>query len=548
MSSEEQGKDKKCVRVGKYRVLAHLATGGMGAVYKALDEELGRIVALKILVRDLAIKPERVDRFRKEARHAARLNHENIVTIYEFGEFEDLQYLALEFVDGVDLMHYISDRGRLEPSEAINILAQAATALEHSFEQGIIHRDVKPSNLLVTTRRDQLLIKLTDLGIARDVEPESNRMTGAGLIVGTIDYLAPEQARDSAKADIRSDLYSLGCTLYEMLSGHPPFKGTVTELVFKHAEEMPEDIRAVSPAVSPGLSFILMKMMAKKPADRYQTPTELLTDLRRVNSLGLEAAKREPTLDRTASAAKGLQEAIRRRVQAEPRQCRGTDEQTSIDRDTAQIPNPSPKQYRIAVGLFEKASEAIGKDNFEYGIPLLLNCCSLDPANLKYRQLLRQAGEAKGEQQKQIKVSTAVVDWVLKARVKAAMKTHSYSKALELCEQILVHSPGDYTAQFEAAQAAKGLGLMNSSLWMFERLHKQYPKTAEVSRPLAAIYEERKEFGRSINLWESIAKADPLDGEAPRSSRHWRHTRRSGGEGTRNCWNGRKENESGRRG
>ena len=130
MSSSEPGKKKnRTVRVGKYRVIAHLATGGMGAVYKAQDEELGRIVALKILVRDLAIKPERVDRFRKEARHAARLNHENIVTIYEFGEFEDLQYLALEFVDGVDLLHYIGERGRLDPTEACTILTQAATAL-----------------------------------------------------------------------------------------------------------------------------------------------------------------------------------------------------------------------------------------------------------------------------------------------------------------------------------------------------------------------------------------------------------------------------------
>jgi serine/threonine protein kinase len=515
MSAEEQGKEKnRCVRVGKYRVLAHLATGGMGAVYKALDEELNRIVALKILVRDLAVRPERVDRFRKEARHAARLNHENIVTIYEFGQFEDLQYLALEYVDGVDLLHYIGERGKLDPEEASNILTQAATALEHSFEQGIIHRDIKPSNLLVTRRRGELLVKLTDLGIAREVEAETNRMTGAGLIVGTIDYLAPEQARDSAKADIRSDIYSLGCTLYEMLSGHPPFKGSVTELVYKHAEEMPEDIRSVNPAVSAGLSFILSKMMAKKPVDRYQTPTELLTDLRRVGTLGAEAVKADPQAEKPVGAAKGLQDVLRRRAQSEPRHCRGTDEQTSIDRDTAQIPNPTPKQYRIAVGLFEKATEAISKDNFDYGIPLLLNCCSLDPANLKYRQLLRQAGEAKGELNKQAKVSTAVVDWILKARVKAAMKTRSFAKVLELSEQILVHTPGDFTAQFEAAQAARELGLMNSAVWMFERLHKQYPKVAEVSRPLALLYEERKEFGKSINLWESIAKADPLDGEA----------------------------------
>ena len=201
----------------------------MGVVYKARDEELGRIVALKILTRDLAGKPERVERFKREARHAARLHHENIVTIYEFGEFQDLHYLALEYVEGVDLAHYISDKGRLEVDEVCSITIQATLALEHSFEQGIIHRDIKPSNLLIAKRHGQLVVKLTDLGIAREIADDDNRMTGAGMIVGTIDYLAPEQARDSACADIRSDIYSMGCTLYEMLSGHPPFQGSVTE-------------------------------------------------------------------------------------------------------------------------------------------------------------------------------------------------------------------------------------------------------------------------------------------------------------------------------
>ena len=516
MIADEPGKARdKSVRIGKYRVIAHLASGGMGVVYKAHDEELDRVVALKILSRDLSNQPTRVERFRREARHAARLHHENIVTIYEFGEFEDLQYLALEFVDGVDLLQYISQKIRLDVIEAHTIATQAARALEHSSEQGIIHRDVKPSNLLITRRRDQLLVKLTDLGIAREVADDAARMTGAGLIVGTIDYLAPEQARDSGAADIRSDLYSLGCTFYEMLSGQPPFRGSVTELVYKHAEESPPDICVSRPEVSPRLAYIIRKMMAKKPADRYQTPTELLADLHRMD--GPEPAPVQKVAEATptpAAPVNTLQEMIRRRSQTELTRRKGTDDLTSTDRDTALIPNPTPQQYRIAVGQFEKASEAISKGNYDYGVPLLLSCCALDPPNLRYRQKLRQAGESAHACHVRLNVGATVVDWILRARIKAAIHTHAFGKVLEMCEQILVHEPQDFSAQFDAAMAAKGLGLLNSAVWMLERLKKQNPKSAQIWRELAQVYEQGQDLAKAIALWELIAKAEPLDGEA----------------------------------
>ncbi len=501
--------------VGKYRVLSHLASGGMGVVYKARDEELGRVVALKILARDLANSPERVERFRREARHAARLHHENIVTIYEFGEFKDLQYLALEYVDGIDLLHYIIEKGHLDVEEACCIVIQAACALEHSFEQGIIHRDIKPSNLLIARRRGELQVKLTDLGIAHEVQTDESRMTGAGMIVGTIDYLAPEQARNSSTADIRSDIYSLGCTLHEMLCGQPPFHGSLTELVYKHAEEAPPDICSLQPDVPADLAAILRKMLAKQPGDRYQTPTELLADLRRVGQPEQPAKVRASSKPAEASEpAPGLQEIIRRRAQTELTQRRGTDEQTSIDRDTTLLPNPTPKQHRIAVGQFEKGSEAIAKGNFDYGISLLLSCCTLDPANLRYRQMLRRAEESNYERHSAVKLGTAVYDWILKARLKAAKQTHAYEKVLEFSEQILVHEPHDFCAQFEAATAAKEIGLLNSAVWMLERLRRQYPNSAPLSRQLARWYEDGEDFNKAIALWESIAKADPLDGEA----------------------------------
>jgi Protein kinase domain len=370
--------------------------------------------------------------------------------------------------------------------------------------------------LLIASRHGQLLVKLTDLGIAREVADDASRLTGAGMIVGTIDYLAPEQARDSSTVDIRSDIYALGCTLYEMLSGQPPFQGSVTELVYKHSEEIPSDIRAFAPTVSPGLAFILGKMLEKKPEDRYQTPTELLVDLRRVGKLEPPPSSRAATTvpGPAPEIPQGLPEIISRRVRTEITQKKGTDEQTSSDRDTALIANPTPKQHRIAVGQFEKGGEAISMGNYDYGIPLLLNCCTLDPANLRYRQMLRQAGEAVHARQQRVNLGTTVVDWILKARVKAARTMHSHDKVLELCEQILVHEPGDFSAQFEAAMAAKELGLLNSALWMMERLRKQFPKSVEVLRELAGFYEGRKDFGKAIALWESIVKIDRLNGEA----------------------------------
>jgi serine/threonine protein kinase len=515
MSLDFTDHKNKPMRVGKYLVLSHLGSGGMGVVYKARDEELGRPVALKILARALSDKPERVDRFRREARHAARLHHENIVTIYEFGAFQDLHFLALEYVDGVDLQKYIAARGFLSAEEACCILTQAACALEHSFEQGIIHRDIKPSNLLIASRHGQPLAKLTDLGIAREIVTDDSRITGAGLIVGTVDYLAPEQARDSAAVDIRSDIYSLGCTLYEMLSGEPPFRGSITELVYKHAEEIPPDISTIRAGVRPGLEFVLKKMLAKKADDRYQTPTQLLADLRRLGELDQQFESR-PAAHATKSPAppNRLQEHLLRHAQTQVHVRRGTDELTSSDRDTTLLANPSPKQHRIAVGQFEKADEAIATGNYEYGIPLLLSCCALDPANLRYRQVLRQAGESNHERSPHLKLKTVVADWLLKARIKAAKKGRAFGKVLELSEQVLVHEPKDFLAQFDAALAAKELGLSNSAVWMLERLRKQQPKSTPVLRALAQLYEDRAAFESAIRLWEAIEKADPLDGEA----------------------------------
>ena len=267
-------------RVGKYEVIEHVATGGMGMVYRARDLELKRTVALKVLSAATAKRPKMIDRFRREARAAARLDHENIVTIYEFGEADGVFFLAMEFVPGIDLQDYIEKRKKLPPEEALQIVLQGARALAHAHEQNIVHRDVKPSNFLLTRKDGKLVVKLTDMGLAIQPGEGEFRLTREGTTVGTVDYMSPEQARKSDSADIRSDIYSLGCTFYHMLAGIAPFaKGSLAERLLQHQEDDAPDIRQVNKEVPSGYAGILHRMLAKRPEDRYQSPHELLIDL-----------------------------------------------------------------------------------------------------------------------------------------------------------------------------------------------------------------------------------------------------------------------------
>ena len=295
MSTEPQSKSaRQPVRIGKYEVVKHIATGGMGAVYRARDTALDREVALKVLPKELAANPGAIERFRREARNAAKLRHENIVSIYECGEVQGTWFLALEFVDGIDLYEYINRKTQLDPEEARRITIQAALALQHAYQQGIVHRDIKPSNFLVTRKNDRLVVKLTDLGLSRESRADATRVTRDGTTVGTVDYMAPEQGRDSSRADIRSDIYSLGCTLYHMLAGKPPFsEGGLTERLCAHAFQEAPDIRQCNPQVSEALMAVLRRMLAKQAADRYQTPAELVKDLMDIDVCARPASDRD---------------------------------------------------------------------------------------------------------------------------------------------------------------------------------------------------------------------------------------------------------------
>ena len=270
-------------RIGKYEILGHIASGGIGVVYLARDVDLDRQVALKILPAETAKQPVTLMRFQREAKAAAKLSHENIVAIFDVGEANGTHFIALEYVDGTDLQMYITRKCRLDPEEARDIMAQAARALMHAHENGIVHRDIKPSNFLLLFKDNRLIVKLTDFGLAiRNENPEEFRITRDHTTVGTIDYMSPEQAYDSRSADIRSDIYSLGCTFYHMLAGTAPFaRGTMPERLVQHMTAPPPDVRNLNKTVPEALVAVINRMLEKKPEDRYQTPADLLRDLER---------------------------------------------------------------------------------------------------------------------------------------------------------------------------------------------------------------------------------------------------------------------------
>lgn len=267
-------------RVGPYQILATIAKGGMSVVYRALDTERQRETALKIMLPELTTKPNLLERFHREGRLGAKLQHENIIRVYESGERYGINFMALELVQGMDLDYYLEQKGRLPPAEAVHLIGQAARALAHMNDKRIVHRDIKPANFILAQNNGHSCMKLIDLGLAREKNDDERRIARAGTALGTVDYMAPEQAKDSTTADVRSDIYSLGCTWYELLAGRPPFPdGDLAQRIQQHAEVEPPDVRLFNPPTTVLMVKTLQRMMAKDPTCRYQTPAELVEDL-----------------------------------------------------------------------------------------------------------------------------------------------------------------------------------------------------------------------------------------------------------------------------
>ncbi|MCI0637546.1 MAG: serine/threonine protein kinase [Gemmataceae bacterium] len=272
--------------INQYRILDRLGRGRMAGVYKAVHT-LGQVVAIKVLPPSRAKNAHMLGRFQREARLALRLKHPNVVRSFQIGETAGLHYLVMEYLEGETLDEVLQRRKKLPPQEAVRLIHQALLGLEHIHEQGMVHRDLKPANLMLVAgaakgNADSTLaatVKVLDIGLGRvlfdeeDSSREKLELTGEGVILGTPDYLAPEQARDPRSIDIRADIYSLGCVLYHALSGQPPFPDpNILNQMVRHATEPPRPLQQFNPTIPDGLQQIVNYMMAKQPAERYPTP------------------------------------------------------------------------------------------------------------------------------------------------------------------------------------------------------------------------------------------------------------------------------------
>lgn len=269
----------KGFRIGQYVIQELLGRGGMGAVYRAKHLELNRPVAIKVLAPSRGEDPKlATERFLREARAAAALDHPNIVRIFDVARHNNTPYLVMEFVDGETLQQVLDRSGALAIEDAVKCIAQAAAGLQHAHEKGFVHRDIKPANLI----RDRSgVVKILDMGLARTTNSQ-DRLTehfDEGAVVGTADYIAPEQAINCPDIDHRADIYSLGATLFTLICGRPPFEGNTTQKLMQHQMKVPSQLHTIMPSVPVSLSLIVARMLEKKPSQRFRNAGEVIAAL-----------------------------------------------------------------------------------------------------------------------------------------------------------------------------------------------------------------------------------------------------------------------------
>jgi serine/threonine-protein kinase len=292
--------------IGNYHVLDRLGEGGMGTVYKARHRRMKRVVAIKVLSKSAGQTDKFVQRFQREVEAVARLSHPNIVLAHDADEAEVGHFLVMEFVDGQDLASTVEKGGPLPIPQAVECIVQAGRALDYAHQKGIIHRDIKPANLM---RDVSGVVKVADLGLARfsgqlDAgQKPASALTQAGTIMGTVDFMSPEQAMGSTDIDHRTDIYSLGCTLHFLLTGRPPYEGpTLMAVLLKHRDAAIPSLRAARPEIPPGLDQVYQRMVAKKPEDRFATMAEAVQALEALALVSVPSAG-QPTARQPAQQA-----------------------------------------------------------------------------------------------------------------------------------------------------------------------------------------------------------------------------------------------------
>ncbi len=275
--------------LGHFFLQEFIGGGGMGAVFKALDTTLDRVVAVKVVASQSISSEDLQRRFLVEAQSTARLDHPNIARIHFVGRDRGLPYIVFEYIDGANLRDLVVNHGPIPVGDALSYTCQIAHALAHAWQKEVVHRDIKPSNILIN-REGQA--KLVDMGLARlqQVDAVEKDLTNTGVTLGTFDYISPEQARDPREADTRSDIYSLGCTLFYMLAGRPPFAdGTAVQKLLQHQEQVPAHLTHLRPEIPESISQLVSRMLAKSPSERPQNPGEVVASCHAIfQELGLQ--------------------------------------------------------------------------------------------------------------------------------------------------------------------------------------------------------------------------------------------------------------------
>jgi serine/threonine protein kinase len=313
-----RGRYKAFFISGKYKVLARLGVGGMGTVFLCEHVQMRRKVAVKVLPKDKAEDPAALARFQREARAAATLNHPNIVRAHDVGREGKLHFLVMEYVDGGSFQEIVTRCGPLSVERAVHYIAQVAAGLQHAYKAGLIHRDVKPGNILLDRAG---VVKILDMGLARfslDETDDLTRRHQGGSVLGTADYLAPEQAMDSHNVDIRADIYSMGFTLYFLLTGTTPFGETksIAQKLIWHQTREPRPVRELRADVPEGLADVAARMMEKDPRRRYQTPADVIAALKPWTSPKLPPPSADEIRSEKTSGARGADSTLGSRASA----------------------------------------------------------------------------------------------------------------------------------------------------------------------------------------------------------------------------------------